>query len=242
MSTIAERTNASSVTLNAHNMNVRGYDFVPQNITEEKERDFIFRSLFPVGLEAFTQNASVAMEEDIRAHLFEAEHLLVMRSDGTFHFGTCELGAPRPVAFRMWKTYHTNYGTALYLSGMCVLPAWQGKGIGQKMTRYAVDNVNPKIVFTVTQNPVVKECMDKAVGVKSTPSLWGANGVFMEEVVRELGQKLNKNVDASTSIIKGNYGASLYGIQPESRDPQYQQLFDRLDKQAGDAYLLASIL
>lgn len=241
MSTVAERVGAESVALPAHSTTVRGYDFVPKDITDETERDFIFRSLFPVGLEAFVQNPSVEMEEDIKAHLFDADHLLVMRSDGSYHFGTCEIGAPRPIAFRMWKNYATRYGNALYLAGMCVLPAWQGKGIGQTMTRYAIEKVNPKVVFTVTQNPVVKECMDKAVGTESYPSLWGANGTTMGDLVRELGEKLGKSVDASTSIIKGNYGASLYGIQPTSRTPKYNQLFDRLNKQEGDAFLLAAV-
>jgi ribosomal protein S18 acetylase RimI-like enzyme len=241
MSTIAERANAQGINLQAKTMLVRGYDFTPSSITNEEEKEFIFRSLFPIGLDAFVQNPSEAMERDIRDHLFSADHLLVMRSDGTFTFGLCGIGQPRPVAFRMWKTYQTSYGKALYLAGMCVLPAWQGLGIGQSMTKYAIAVEQPKVVFTVTQNPVVKECMDKATGVPSFPTIWLANGT-MKPMVRELGNVLKKNVEAETSIIPKNYGGTLYGIQPRSRDARNEALFGVLDKKAGDAFLLHTVL
>jgi len=238
MATVAERTGASKVTLQPHGMTFRGYDFTPKSIESEEEKDFIFRALFPVGLEAFTQNPSEEMEKDIYDHLFTADNLIVMRSDGTFHFGRCEYGQPRPIAFRMWKVYHIEgYGKCLYLAGMCVLPSWQGRGIGQQLTRYAIDKEQPDYVFTVTQNPVVKLSLDKATGIPSSPRScsWLE---YNEPFAKALGKEAI--YEPRTQILKGNYGASLYGILPTSRDEATNVLFDQLDREAGDAYLLVT--
>lgn len=248
MSTIAERTSAKSVQLNARGVAIRGYDFVPSRI-DEKERDFMFRSLFPVGLEAFTQNPSEAMEQDIAKHLFETEHLLVMRSDGTFSFGVGEdglprVGDPRPIAFRMWNNYDTPLGKATYLAGMCVLPAWQGTGIGAEMTRYVIEVEKPKVVFTVTQNPSAKKSMDNACGTTSYPLPGGLVNTSMSELGRLLADKrgLSDHFNDKTFVLKGHYGAPLYGKMPWSRDWRYQAMFERLDREAGDAYLCVTVL
>jgi GNAT superfamily N-acetyltransferase len=236
MATIAERSRAKKMTIPAKGMTIRGYDFDPHNLNED-EKDFVFRSLFPIGLTAFVQNPSTDMENDVKQHLFEADHLVVMRADGTYSFGKCELGAPAPIAFRMWKTFDLPIGKACYLAGMCVYPAWQGRGIGQELTRYALASDQFDYVFTVTQNPVVKLSMDKATGVISSPC--GDvidNSVFAEA----LGKK--GIYDPKTQILRGNYGASLYGILPHSRDEDYNVLFSSLNREAGDAYLLVAKL
>lgn len=236
MSTIAQRVNAKDVNLTTSAMVVRGYDFDPRTLND-KERDFVFRSLFPIGLEAFVQNPSKGMERDIADHIFGAEHLLVMRSDGTFKFGSCEVGEPRPIAFRMWKMYDTSYGRALYLSGMCVSPAWQGTGIGQAMTQHVINVEKPDIVFTVTQNPVAKKCMDRALDAVSYP--YFDRSTLLPNLGAELAviRGIADHYDINTSVLRGHYGNSLYGRIPRSRDWRYEQLFTRLDRQKGDAYL-----
>jgi GNAT superfamily N-acetyltransferase len=238
MATVAERTGALPITLQPHNLSVRGYDFDPKEVNNE-ERDFIFRSLFPIGLDAFVQEPSEEMERDIYEHLFSADHLVVMRSDGTFHFGRCEIGQPRPIAFRMWKNYQVNGKKALYLAGMCVHPLWQGRGIGQQLTRYAIEKEKPSVVFTVTQNPVMKMCMDKATGVEASPRScnWLENNTAYAETLGKASI-----YDPATQVLAGNYGGSLYGRLPVSRHGKYNSLFDRLDREAGDAYLLVARL
>lgn len=234
MATVAVRTGAHNVALTAKQAVIRGYDFVPSNVNEA-EREFIFRSLFPIGLDAFVQNPSEGMEQDIKEHLFTAEHLLVMRSDGTFRFGgNCEIGQPRPIAFRMWKNYTVNGCKALYLAGMCVSPSWQGKGIGQKMTQYAIEKEAPEYVFTVTQNPVAKLSMDKTLGLESYPKR-----AYERFDFNPFAEALGKKSDRYGKIA-GNYGASLYGILPTSRDDSYNELFGRLDRNAGDAFICVS--
>lgn len=236
MSSVAERANAHKVKLAAKQMPIRGYDFVP-SMVDESEKEFIFRSLFPIGLDAFVQNPSEGMEKDIRDHLFSAEHLLVMRSDGTFKFGgNCEIGQPRPIAFRMWKNYNINGKKALYLAGMCVSPSWQGRRIGQKMTEYAIEMEKPDYVFTVTQNPIAKLSMDKTLGKESFPKY-----EYERFDYTPFAEALGKKADRYGKIA-GNYGASLYGILPISRDERYNEVFLRLNREAGDAYLCVSEL
>lgn len=239
MGTVAQRCNANSVSLPCGGMLVRGYDFVPAQIGES-EKDFIFRSLFPVGLEAFVQNPSEAMEKDVADHIFTAEHLLVMRSDGTFSFGKLGVGDPRPVAFRMWKTYSTPIGKAVYLAGMCVLPAWQGTGIGKVMTQYVIDQERPDWVFTITQNPVAKQSLDSALGNTSYPLFTQASGGLRNNAQLLADVHGVKNYNPETMVIEGHYGGALYGKMPVSRDWRYEALFQKLDRANGDAYLIVA--
>lgn len=242
MSTIAERVGAKSIMLKTGGLGVRGYDFDPRNL-DEKERDFVFRSLFPVGLEAFVQNPSEGMEKDIADHVFTAEHLVVMRSDGTYSFGAAELGKPRPIAFRMWKMYDTKYGRALYLAGMCVLPRWQGTGIGKEMTKYVLEIEKPDLVFTVTQNPVAKQSMDSCMGYASYPLFGGIVTPPLKEVGIELAKVrgIEDHYNPDTMVLTGHYGSKLYGEMPVSHDWRYEQLFQRIDREKGDAYLCVSM-
>ena len=210
-----------------------------RHATERAEQEFLFKSLLPVGLEAFVQNPSVEMEQDVRNHILTADHLLIAYADGTFSFGGCKHGESRPIAFRMWKAYELSVGYAIYLAGMCVLPSWQGKGVGQKMTNYAlIEGQKQKkadYVFTRTQNPVAKLSMDKALKSVSHP-----NGGQFD--YRPFAKALNNEsiLDNESGILKGQYGSSLYGKLPTSNNAEYNALFDKLDRQAGDAYLCVS--
>ena len=101
------------------------------------------------------------------------------------------------------------------------------------MTRYSLESGDYDYVFTVTQNPVAKMSMDKAIGKRSTPDY---NGPFDgTEFAKALGKE--HLYDLKTQIIKRNYGGSLYGVLPQSHSAYYNSLFNQLNREDGDAYL-----
>lgn len=234
MTTIARRTNAKDISFFAGGSINRGYIFSPSSITSNDDKEFIFNSLFPVGVEAFCQNASESFEDSVYEHIFNSDGLIVVRSDGTISFSTFEFGKPRPIAFRMWRKFNTPYGKAIYLSGMCVLPQWQGMGIGQQMTRLAIDSEGFDVVFTVTQNPIAKQSMDSAIGMISQPGFTGMIDLKKAQYLLSLVSKSSLNAEG---IIKGHYGSTLYGMEPKSKDAYYTQQFNRLNKKEGDAII-----
>lgn len=241
MSIIAERTNARPVTLVTNATIVRGFHFDPANMTEE-DRDFVFRSVYPVGLEAFVQNPSTGMEKDIADHLFGTNNLLVLRSDGYIRFGGMEVGRPRPIGFCVWRSYETEVGNALYISGVAVNPSWQGKGFGRAMQQYAllVEDHKKKVdwAFMSTQNAVEKRSFDRAMGKESFPNTNGESAEHKEAghvfaKVRGLG-----HYNPDTMELPNHYGgAPLYGIMPKCCDAVYEQLFARIDRHHGSGYL-----
>lgn len=240
MSTIAERTHAMPVVVFANQTLDRGYHFNPRTMSDE-DKDFVFRSVYPVGLEAFSQNASEGMENDIADHIFNTDNLLVIRSDGTIKFGSMEIGVPRPIAFCVWQTYDLPIGRALYISGVCVNPSWQGRGIGRAMQQYAyayesLDGKRVDYAFMSTQNAVEKLSFDRAFMVKSFPKHNVAD-------VHQHGQMFAHvrgltNYDHKDMRLKRHYGgSSLYGVLPKCENGAYEALFERLDRSVGDAYL-----
>ena len=242
MSVIAERTHAKPVVLAGAGALVRGFHFDP-NEMDDKARDFVFRSVYPVGLEAFVQNPSTGMEKDIADHLFGTENLLVLRSDGYTRFGGTGIGRPRPIGFCVWNTYETKIGNALYVSGVAVNPSWQGKGLGRAMQQYALiheaEKAEVKYAFMSTQNAVEKNSFDRAMGSESYPRRDGS--VCSEAVVFAAARNLLDRFEPLSMRLWRHYGgASLYGIMPENRDAGYEQLFSKLDREQGDAYLCVS--
>ena len=242
MSVIAERTNAKQVVLAAAGALVRGFHFDPREM-DDKARDFVFRTVYPVGLEAFAQNPSTGMERDIAEHLFGTSDLLVLRSDGYIRFGGTGIGRPRPIGFCVWNTYETKIGNALYISGVCVNPSWQGNGLGRAMQQYALiheaEKAEVKYAFMSTQNAVEKNSFDRAMGSESYPLRDGA--VCSEAVVFAAERNLLDRFDPLSMKLRRHYGgASLYGIMPENRDDGYEKLFGKLDREQGDAYLCVS--
>lgn len=238
MSTIAMRTNAKEVTVVSNQTLDRGYHFDPRTMSAE-DRDFVFRSVYPVGLEAFVQNPSKGMEDDIADHIFNTENLLVLRSDGTIKFGSMEIGVPRPIAFCVWRTYETEVGNALYISGVCVNPSWQGHGLGRAMQQYAYVYENHRkhidYAFMSTQNAIEKRSFDNAFNTQSFPHV---NGKIHEH--GEVFAKVRNltHYDKNTMRLPRHYGgSSLYGKLPTCRDGEYEGLFNSLNRAEGDAYL-----
>lgn len=234
MATIAARTHAKNVEFASRIGINRGYHFNPKELSEE-DKLFIFNAVVDIGMDAFVQNANAQFGEDIYAHLFDADHLLVIRSDGQFHrWRDNTLGAPRPIGFRMYNTYETPMGKALYLAGMCIKPGWQGKGIGQKLTRYAIEHERPDFVFTITQNPVAKLSMDRAVGKESYPRVEG--GQAPNDLIKLIAG-LRSVTPEKGMCLPQHYGRTLYGTLPVSYNEQYNGLFGKLNRRNGDAYL-----
>ena len=239
MSAVAEKVNARKVTVVTRAGMVRGVHMDPRALYDD-EQSLVFRSLYPIGLEAFVQNPSVAMEKDIADHLFQAEHLLVLMSDGSFKFGGGEIGTPRPIGFCVWYTYNMPIGRAVYISGVCVNPSWQGKGLGKAMQQYAISYAQLQgepvsYAFMSTQNAVEKKSFDDALGKESYPH---TDGTVLEIGAEFAAIRGAKNYDAGTMRLVRHYGgASLYGMLPVCTDERYEQFFKGIAREEGDAYL-----
>lgn len=248
MSTTAEMIGGRCLSIPIPGLLVGGYDFDVPSTLGESEKSFIFDGLFPVGLDAFEKDASPDFEVDVRNHLFSCDHLIVLRADGTLSASekVVPIGAPRPLAFLVWKTYDSAFGKALLISGVCVKAKWQGHGFGNKLIRYAMDAVNPDIVFLTTQNPVMKQSFDRAIGKQSYPWQLGEawQGESSDAVGEELASLIGKSeiYDSRTHLLHKNYGCSLYKTQPRSKNSYYNTLFDQINYHEGDAYLCYAIV
>lgn len=213
---------------------VRGYEFIRPSTLDDEEKQFVFDGLFPVGLDAFTHEANDEFAADVREHVFNCDHLLVLRSDGTFTPNA--IGAPRPIAFMVWSDYETENGTLMYLGGMCVRTRCQGHGIGRSMLKSAVEKGRYTHAFMVTQNPVMKETFDRATERESKPrsSAWR-----WEDIGCLCAEKLGKTgiYHPLTSILRRNYSSPLYKELPTSKNWKYNELFAQLNREEGDAFL-----
>lgn len=214
----------------------------PRHIINE-ERDALLNRLLPVAASAFQQEIDSDFRRDVENHIFNADGLYIVQDEDSV-----------AVAFRMWDFLVYNFvaGTdILYLAGMCVHKEWQHKGIGEELLhcvlredlRHCLHDKHafaplppaPYVAFR-TQNPIMKRCFDKAVGVESYPRLCDET---IPDDIANVGALIAKrygdaHFEPETMISRGVYGHSLYGYRPVTSDEAYESLFSRMDVEAGD--------
>jgi len=205
--------------------------FEPKKLSEE-EKQVLFSEVYFVGLSAFIQNPSKAMEEDIYNHLFNEDRLYLVLNK-SLKWGMEDVNGARVIAFLSTR----DIGKNLYISGICVDPAYQGMGIGQELMNHAIKQKDYEFTSLRTQNPVMKEAFDRAIGGQSHP-----NGNKPPEEILDEADKLaktlrTKNYQRDKMTCQFVYGSCLYGIEPTSKTAYYEKKFREIDKQQGDSIL-----
>ncbi|NCC19168.1 MAG: N-acetyltransferase [Bacteroidia bacterium] len=219
----------------------QGYEFIPSELTKE-EKDTLFRAVYLVAINAFVQNPSVEMEQDIYDHLFNEDKLYIVLN-GYVGWG---FGVPREIenikviSFLSTRDIQTSVGKMLYLSGICVDFAYQGKGIGQGLMKHSMQG-EYTLYSLRTQNPVMQESFDRALGKHSFP-----NSVETPNEVLNIGQELadmlkTKEYLKDQMLCKNQYGGSLYGIQPDSETDHYSNKYRQINRYKGDSLLCVSM-
>lgn len=137
---------------------------------------------------------------------------------------------------------------------MAIHVDYQGLGIGAALLRQVLKDdflrgmsdihmpvplpPAPYVVFR-TQNPMMKYCFDKAVGVETYPRV---NDDSVPSDIAHVSQVVAKNLgddhfDPLTMTTRGIYGHSLYGQPPSPPNDDYGRLFGRINAAAGDAFV-----
>ena len=210
------------------------YIIRPDELTDE-EKNAVFGAVYFVGLSAFVQNPSKEMEEDIAEHLFQEEVLMITFSN-EIDWRNVAVGSPRAIAFLGYRDMKVGNDNMLYISGICVDPSYQGKGIGSALMCEAYKRGTYQITSLRTQNPVMKQAFDKIIGGSSYP-----NGVKVPQDIKEIGSLLAdtfgvKDYDANSLCCHNTYGSSLYGIEIDSyNDDNLNTKFNSIDRDEGDA-------
>lgn len=206
----------------------------PQNL--EINQDSLVEKLLPLASKAFSVEVSTEFRADVRAHVLGSQNLLVV-----FDPKTAE-----PIAFRVWDNIDLgNVGSVSYLSGICVLPEYQGKNFGGKLIQYVHkegSRLNPKTLFMIlrTQNPRMQRCFLTAL--KNYPGevyLFGDSQVPLNARFALAATALHiqdSSIDLEKLVSRKIYpGGSLYGksynVAKESRGTN----FENLDQNAGDS-------
>jgi ribosomal protein S18 acetylase RimI-like enzyme len=98
----------------------------PAGISGEK-KDVLVDMLSPVAADAFARDCSRELCDDVRQHVFGSNGLLVvMDSQG------------QVVAFCVWDFVILDFIQGLdilYLTGICVVSEWQGRGVGNRLLK-----------------------------------------------------------------------------------------------------------
>jgi ribosomal protein S18 acetylase RimI-like enzyme len=214
-----------------------GRRFIPAELSEE-EKQTLFEYTYFVALNAFIQNPSLAMEEDIYNHLFHEESLYVVFNRMTGWGATDDV---RVVAFLSTRDIETSKGLMLYISGICVDPSFQGYGLGKALMDESFKKYDYHVASLRTQNPVMKESFDRSIGGCSHP-----NGCVPPKDVRDVAKELADvlqmvNFSENTLFDKKTYGTCLYGIEPTSKSDYYNDKFNEISKQAGDSMLCVKV-
>lgn len=212
-----------------------GWRLSPSDLSDG-DKAVVFDNSYQVGLKAFVQEDSPQMKGDVYNHLFKEDSLLIVMDNDTKD--------ARVVAFLTSRNLGFNGKKILYLSGICVDPLYQGGGISGQLINEAYKLGEYYDVMALkTQNPVMKQCFDNCVGGKSHPNFDVETPQEVEEIGLFFASLFEaKNYKSQSLILKGMYGQCLYGRIPVSRNEAYNNLFDLLDKSAGDSMLCLKFL
>jgi GNAT superfamily N-acetyltransferase len=219
-------------------MNVH-HIYNPQTLLP-KHKEAIFNLLYPVGLSAFGRINSKEAADDIRAHLFSSSNLVAV---------TDPTNDNQVVAFQVWDILELNPNraqrreTVLYLAGICVHRTYQAAGVGTALLTLLLAKKKTRYIAMFTQNPILKRAVDRILGVQTYP-----NATSTPEHIRLIAERLAihlnlKTFHTETLIHVGRYGSPSSIDQQSSTisDTVYRQLFSRLRRNEGDAFLCIGI-
>lgn len=190
----------------------------------------LFDMLYILTQLGFDLKESPSLELDTRNHVEQGQYLYLITDGGLI------------VSWAIFDYLRQDSDLILYLSGVMVLPKYQGKGISSALIRTALRESKAKYLAARTQNPIMYESILKACGnVFPNP-----DDATPADVI-EIGEFVAKNrlhmtnYDLKSMLSKSVYGACLYGKPPTSVNGQLNSWFTSCVTQTdGDAMIIVA--
>jgi hypothetical protein len=181
-----------------------------------------------VAAEGFQQDPkSKSFQEDVIAHVLGAPELCLVYDD-----------SKKCVAFAAFENVRVGDIPVLYLGGLMVKQAYQGKMVMGRLIGAEIARSKPRVVTARTQNPCMLDLMSNLCG-DVYPFAGRPQGVsrFVTDHFAENGMGIS---DPERLVARGVYEGCLYGeAVPRSRHLRVNRFFDeRLDYEQGDALFL----
>lgn len=173
----------------------------------------------------FAREESKELALDVENHLVSGK--IVYR----IFVNNCEAG------FAIFATY----GDILYLSGIIIIPKFQGQGV----IRYVFDEVratHPECQYLALRTQSLRMYLAaKKLCVECYPSL-GKLSVVPKAYAKR-GKLIAKKIQSQFPIHVGFYGGPLYGEKPVYGNPELQKEWDELcNFERGDAIIFVGSL
>jgi len=140
----------------------------------------------------------------------------------------------RPIAFMSYKNINKEI---VYLSGIVVKKNYQGKGIFSNFMENMINEIAGKTKYLTvrTQNPIVYYVINKYI-----KQLY-PNEDKIPRQIYELALLVDGRVNENL-VIKNCYGRCLSNKVDKSKDNRINKLFEKIDLNVGDAFLIVGQL
>lgn len=168
----------------------------------------------------FVQSITPEFRSDVTDHMLSSEICYTVQEGG------------QTLGFALFNLIGEDI---LYLSGIIIMPAGQGKGIGPAMIRKAAQTTGAKYLSLRTQSSRMYRAMHD-VCQRVYPIL-GSNHP-MDSDLLQVGEQTSREIGSSFPVGHGHYGGPLYGEKPVHADQQLQEQWDGLcEFSRGDAVI-----
>lgn len=129
-----------------------------------------------------------------------------------------------------------TYDDILYLSGIILVPKYQGKGIGPEVVK-SVAGLLPECKYLALRTQSLRMYLAACkLCSESHPALESLDNI--PEPFAGKGQRVAKIIGSNFPIHKGWYGGALYGQKPKYHDSALQTKWDRICSfEQGDAMI-----
>ena len=167
----------------------------------------------------FVKEESVVSVEDVKSHLQSGQliyHIFVGKSEAGFAiFAVCY--------------------DILYLSGIIIIPDFQGMGITQEVVKQA-KLLYPQCKYLALRTQSLRMYLAASRLCREFyPTVMNAN---IPESFANRGHQVAKMINSHFPVHVGCYGGPLYGAKPSYKDKSLQSLWDQLcNFQRGDAII-----
>ncbi len=185
-----------------------GYHFHPEKLSQAM-RDILVEKLYPLAMSSFGQPDSPNFKKDVTEHILNNPNVLVILEGNKF------------IAFRMWNVLENSEGKIVYLAGMCIDKDYQGSGLGSEMLhyvyRYSTQTIPDwKYMVLRTQNAIMQKTFESFVKQINSGKLYGFGSEEIPQEIQNIAMSVatlnhDKNLNPTTLLSEGVYGASLYG-------------------------------
>lgn len=173
----------------------------------------------------FVREESKALAEDVSMHLQGGQ--IIYR----IFVGECEVG------FAIFVVY----GDILYLSGVILIPEYQGKGIINQVVK-VVGSIQTECRYLILRTQSLRMYLAAS---RLCTQFYPQLGVWQNipEEFTQRGNLVAEKINSQFPVHYGCYGGPLYGAKPVHRDDQLQQSWDELcNFERGDAIIFVGSL